>query len=226
LSTGSGIAAINASSPVACALERRGASIATPQCTFCVGFGRGKGRTVWRWHDGSATMGSSRHKEPSMTQTTPDLCDAFPDNVQVATPIFRAFGGRDFFGGRIVTIRCFEDNSKVKEQVALSGQGKVLVVDGGGSLRRALLGDQLAEQAVANGWEGILINGCLRDVQIIASLDLGVQALASHPMKTEKRGLGDVDVPVTFAGLTFVPGSWIYADANGVVVSSKMLTAG
>jgi regulator of ribonuclease activity A len=161
-----------------------------------------------------------------MTQTTPDLCDAFPDDVHVADPVFRVYGGRDFFGGRIVTIRCFEDNSKVKEQVALPGKGKVLVVDGGGSLRRALLGDQLAEQAVANGWEGILINGCLRDVQIIATLDLGVQALASHPMKTEKRGLGDVDVPVTFAGLTFIPGHCLYADANGVVVSSKMLATG
>jgi regulator of ribonuclease activity A len=171
-------------------------------------------------------MGPSRHKETAMTQSTPDLCDAFPDDVQVAEPIFRAYGGRDFFGGRIVTIRCFEDNSKVKEQVALPGQDKVLVVDGGGSLRRALLGDQLAQQAVANGWEGILINGCLRDVQIIATLDLGVQALASHPMKTEKRGLGDVDVPVTFAGLCFVPGNWLYADANGVVVSSKMLATG
>ncbi|MBL0164804.1 MAG: ribonuclease E activity regulator RraA [Xanthomonadales bacterium] len=158
-----------------------------------------------------------------MTQTTPDLCDAFPDDVQVAGPIFRAFGGRDFFGGRIVTIRCFEDNSRVKEQVALPGKGKVLVVDGGGSMRRALLGDQLAQQAVANGWEGILINGCLRDVQIIATLDLGVQALAGHPMKTEKRGLGDVDVPVTFAGLTFVPGHWLCADANGVVVSNRLL---
>ena len=155
--------------------------------------------------------------------TTPDLCDAFPDDVQVADPIFRNYGGRDFFGGQIVTVKCFEDNSKVKELVATPGHGKVLVVDGGGSLRRALLGDQLAQQAVANGWEGILINGCLRDVQIIATLNIGVQALSSHPMKTEKRGLGDVDVPVSFAGLAFKPGEWLYADANGVIISDRRL---
>jgi regulator of ribonuclease activity A len=158
-----------------------------------------------------------------MSATTPDLCDAHPDEVRVADPIFRSYGGRDFFGGQIVTVRCFEDNSKVKELVATPGKGKILVVDGGGSLRRALLGDQLAQQAVANGWEGILINGCLRDVQIIATLDLGVQALASHPMKTEKRGIGDVDVAVSFAGLTFLPGEWLYADANGILVSSSAL---
>lgn len=155
--------------------------------------------------------------------TTPDLCDAYPDLVRVADPIFRSYGGRDFFGGQIVTVKCFEDNSKVKELLATPGKGKVLVVDGGGSLRRALLGDQLAQQAVSNGWEGILINGCLRDVQIIATLDFGVQALASHPMKTEKRGLGDVDVPVTFAGITYTPGAWLYADANGVVLSDEEL---
>ncbi|MGB0134427.1 ribonuclease E activity regulator RraA [Dokdonella sp.] len=158
-----------------------------------------------------------------MNMTTPDLCDEYPQLVRGADPIFRCYGGRDFFGGRIVTVKCFEDNSRVKELVATPGKGKVLVVDGGGSLRRALLGDQLAEQAMSNGWEGILINGCLRDVQIIATLNLGVQALASHPMKTEKRGLGDVDVPVTFAGLTFAPGEWLYADANGVVLAESAL---
>jgi regulator of ribonuclease activity A len=100
----------------------------------------------------------------------------------------------------------------------------VLVVDGGASLRRALLGDLLAGQAMRNGWEGILINGCVRDVQVIATLDLGVQALASHPLKTDKRGLGEVDVPVTFARMTFQPGSWLYADANGVVVSASALS--
>ncbi|HET9033719.1 MAG TPA: ribonuclease E activity regulator RraA [Dokdonella sp.] len=155
--------------------------------------------------------------------TTPDLCDTFPNQIKTADPIFRSYGGRDFFGGQIATIKCFEDNSKVREVVKTPGHGKVLVVDGGGSLRRALLGDQLAQQAVSNGWEGILINGCLRDVQIIATLDIGVQALASHPMKTEKRGLGDIDQPVTFAGLTFEPGAWLYADANGIIISEQRL---
>lgn len=158
--------------------------------------------------------------------TTPDLCDDCPDLIRVADPIFRSYGGRDFFGGQIVTVKCFEDNSRVKELVDTPGKGKVLVVDGGGSLRRALLGDQLALKAVSHGWEGILINGCLRDVQIIATLDLGVQALASHPMKTEKRGLGEVDVPVAFAGLTFIPGEWLYADANGILTSRSELAGG
>ncbi|MEG5263558.1 ribonuclease E activity regulator RraA [Pseudomonas sp. JDS28PS106] len=158
-----------------------------------------------------------------MHYLTPDLCDAYPELVQAVEPMFSNFGGRDSFGGQIVTIKCHEDNSRVKEQVALEGQGKVLVVDGGGSLRCALLGDQLAEQAAKNGWEGLLIYGCIRDVDVIAQIDLGVQALASHPKKTEKRGIGDLDVPVTFAGVTFRPGDWLYADNNGVIISPSPL---
>ena len=131
---------------------------------------------------------------------TPDLCDAYPELVQVLEPMFSNFGGRDSFGGEIVTIKCFEDNSLVKEQAELKGNGKVLVVDGGGSLRRALLGDMIAEKAAKNGWEGLVIYGCIRDVDVIAQTDLGVQALASHPMKTDKRGIGDLNVAVTFAG--------------------------
>lgn len=161
-----------------------------------------------------------------MSTSTPDLCDRHPEHVRVAEPMFRNYGGRDFFAGRIVTVKCFEDNSRVKEQVAQAGAGKVLVVDGGGSMRRALLGDLLAAQALANGWEGILVYGCVRDVQIIAGLALGVQALGSHPMKTDKRGIGDVDVALTFAGLTFLPGQWMYADANGVMVADRDLLAG
>lgn len=150
---------------------------------------------------------------------TPDLCDAYPELVQVVDPMFSNFGGRDSFGGEIVTIKCFEDNSLLKEQVALPGDGKVLVVDGGGSLRRALLGDMLAQSAANNGWEGLVVYGCIRDVDMIAQINLGVQALASHPLKTEKRGIGDLNVSVTFAGVTFRPGEYIYADNNGVIVS-------
>ena len=157
-----------------------------------------------------------------MSWTTPDLCDAHPD-VGVAEPLFRGFGGRAAFGGRIRTIRTFEDNSKVRELVAEDGRGCVLVVDGGGSLRRALLGDQIAANAVTHGWSGFLIFGCVRDVDALAALPLGVQALASHPMKTDKRGLGDVDVPVAFAGLSIAPGDWVYADANGVIVAKARL---
>jgi len=158
-----------------------------------------------------------------MHYLTPDLCDAFPDLVNVLEPMFSNFGGRDSFGGQIVTIKCFEDNSLVKAQVEEDGRGKVLVVDGGGSLRCALLGDMLAEKAAKSGWEGIVIYGCIRDVDVIAQTDLGVQALASHPLRTEKRGIGDLNVPVSFAGVTFRPGEFIYADNNGVIVSPHAL---
>lgn len=151
--------------------------------------------------------------------TTPDLCDAHPDRIEVAEPLFRSYGGRSAFAGRIVTVACFEDNSKVKELASRPGEGQVIVVDGGGSMRCALLGDQIAAAAAANGWAGLLINGCVRDVDALGRLALGVQALGAHPLKTDKRGLGDIDVPVRFAGLRFVPGHWLYADLNGVIVA-------
>jgi regulator of ribonuclease activity A len=157
--------------------------------------------------------------------TTPDLCDDFPDATRVVDPLFTNYGGRANFGGEIVTVKCFEDNSKVKELVDTDGSGKVLVVDGGGSLRRALLGDLLAEKAAKNHWQGIIVYGCIRDVDIIRQTALGVQALRTHPLKTDKRGLGDINVPVTFAGVTFVPGQFVYADNNGMVVASTALVA-
>ena len=154
---------------------------------------------------------------------TPDLCDAYPD-VAVVDPMFSNFGGHDSFGGQIVTVKCFEDNSVVKQQVELDGRGKVMVVDGGGSLRRALLGDMLAEKAAQNGWEGIIVYGCVRDVDVLAQTPLGIQALASHPMKTDKRGIGDLNVVVAFAGVTFRPGEYVYADNNGIIVSAEPLS--
>lgn len=157
-----------------------------------------------------------------MNWTTPDLCDSHPE-VAVAAPVFRDYGGSPAFCGRIVTIDCFEDNSRVRDLVATDGRGKVLVVQGGGSLRRSLLGDMLAERAVANGWGGFLINGCVRDVEALAKLPLGIKALAACPVKTEKLGKGEVDVAVAFAGLAFSPGHWLYADANGVVVADRNL---
>lgn len=159
-----------------------------------------------------------------MHYITPDLCDAYPEKVQVVEPMFSNFGGRDSFGGEIVTLKCFEDNSLVREQAGENGKGKVLVVDGGGSLRCALLGDLLAEKAAGNGWEGMIIYGCVRDVDVLAQTDLGVQALASHPLKTDKRGLGDLNVAVTFGGVTFRPGEYVYADNNGIIVSPSLLT--
>ena len=159
-----------------------------------------------------------------MTDITPDLCDEYPDLVRVLEPMLANYGGREAFGGEIVTVKCFEDNSLVKQYLGTPGEGKVMVVDGGGSLRKALLGDMIAESAVENGWQGVIINGCIRDVSTIATLDLGVQALASIPLKTEKKGIGDYNVPVTFGGVTFNPGEYVYADSNGVVVSVRPLT--
>ncbi|MGH1470303.1 MAG: ribonuclease E activity regulator RraA [Cellvibrionaceae bacterium] len=158
-----------------------------------------------------------------MSLCTPDICDENPNDVRVCEPMFINFGGCDNFFGEIVTIKCFEDNSLVKENASKPGEGKVMVVDGGGSLRKALLGDMIAEQAVKNGWAGLIIYGCVRDVDALSELALGVQAIASIPLKTEKRGIGDLNVPITFGGVTFHPGEYVYADNNGVVVSDKKL---
>lgn len=158
-----------------------------------------------------------------MNFVTCDLCDENPADVRVCEPMFNQFGGRDCFGGEIVTVKCFEDNSRVKETLATPGAGKVLVVDGGGSLRCALLGDLIGEDAVKNGWEGVIVNGCVRDVDALGTLDLGVQAIASIPLKSVRRGEGQKDIPVAFGGVTFTPGEYVYADNNGVIVSAKNL---
>lgn len=158
-----------------------------------------------------------------MDDLLPELCDQFPELVQVVEPMFGNFGGRERFGGEIVTLKAFEDNSLVREQVALAGEGRVLVVDGGGSMRKAMLGDMLAEKAAVNGWAGIIIYGAIRDVNAISDTDLGVQALGTHPMKTEKKGLGELNVDLTFGGVTFKPGQYVYADNNGILVSPTKL---
>lgn len=159
-----------------------------------------------------------------MENLTPDLCDEYPDLVEVMEPLTSSFGGRIGFGGEIVTVKCFEDNSLVKEELAKPGAGKVLVVDGGASMRRALMGDMVAASAVKNGWEGVVIYGCIRDVDVIMELDLGVQAINTVPVKTDKRGEGQLNIPVTFGGVTFKPGDYVYADNNGVIVSPKALS--
>lgn len=159
-----------------------------------------------------------------MTDITPDLCDLHADLVRVLEPMLVNYGGCEAFSGEIVTVKCFEDNSLVKEQLNTPGADKVLVVDGGGSMRRALLGDMIAESAVKQGWQGVIIYGCIRDVSAISEMPLGVQAMACVPVKTEKRGIGDVNVPVCFGGVTFNPGEYVYADSNGVLVSAQLLT--
>jgi regulator of ribonuclease activity A len=159
-----------------------------------------------------------------MENLTPDLCDKYSDLVRVVEPIFSNFGGRSSFGGEIVTVKCFEDNSVIKKTAGTDGHGKVMVVDGGASMRAALLGDLIAANALQHGWQGFIIYGCVRDVDTLEALDLGVQALNCFPRKSEKRGLGDLNVPVTFGGVDFVPGEYVYADNNGIIVSAEPLS--
>ncbi|HEX5379447.1 MAG TPA: ribonuclease E activity regulator RraA [Phenylobacterium sp.] len=153
-----------------------------------------------------------------MTTSVADLCDEHEDEIEVCVAPFRDFGGRIAFSGPIRTVRCFEDNSLVKATLAEPGEGSVLVVDGGGSLRRALVGDMLAADAVKNGWAGIVVNGAVRDTAVLASLEVGVKALGSIPMRSVKRGEGVVDTPVAFGGVVFVPGDILHADEDGVAV--------
>ncbi len=153
----------------------------------------------------------------------PDLFDDYPEQLTLAEPVFNDYGKKLIFFGEIVTVSCFNDNSKVKELVATDGTGKVMVVDGKASTTNALLGDMLAEKAVKNGWQAIVINGCIRDAGTIGTLDLAVKALGCNPIKTEKLGIGEVNKPVSFAGLEFIPGQFIYGDANGLAVSKSLL---
>lgn len=154
---------------------------------------------------------------------TADLCDAFPDQVRILTPGFHSFGGREAFFGPASTVACLDDNSLVSEASQEAGGGRVLVVDGQGSLARALMGGDLAERAAGNGWAGALINGAVRDSHELDQADLGIFALAATPMKTLKRGAGERDVAVRFAGQTIVPGEWVYADRDGVILADRPL---
>ncbi|MDZ7784475.1 MAG: ribonuclease E activity regulator RraA [Halioglobus sp.] len=154
--------------------------------------------------------------------STPDLSDAAPDARALPLPL-RNYGRITRFAGPAVTIKCHEDNSLVKECVAEPGEGRVIVVDGGGSRRRALLGDMLAATAAANGWAGLVINGVIRDVDEIAATALGVQALGSCPVKTAKLGAGQRDVALELGGVPVAPGDYIYADNNGVLISNVPL---
>jgi len=158
-----------------------------------------------------------------MTLLTTDLSDEFAGSISACAPIFKDYGARRRFSGPIATIKCFEDNSRVRDLVAESGDGRVLVIDAGGSMRRAVLGDILARSAVDKGWVGFVIYGCIRDSVAINAMPLGVKALGTHPLKTDKRGEGQRDLPVSFADVTFHPGHWVYADEDGVIVAPHRL---
>lgn len=150
---------------------------------------------------------------------TTDISDENPD-AGIPEPLYSSFGGVECFGGRAMTVRCFEDNSRVREMVEQAGEGRVLVVDGGGSLRCALLGDRVARLAADNGWAGVIVHGCVRDSAELADIGIGIQALATHPRRSDKRGEGGVGEPVCIGGARVCPGDWVQADADGIVVLS------
>lgn len=160
---------------------------------------------------------------------TCDLLDDHPEHeFQVVSPsidgkFFKSYGAVKSFGGQVVTVKCFEDNSRVKELLATDGTGKVLVVDGGASMRCALMGDMIAESAVKNHWNGVIIYGCVRDVDAIAELNLGVHALAAIPQKSNRKGLGEVDIRLNFGGVTIQAGDYVYADNNGIIIAKEKL---
>jgi len=153
---------------------------------------------------------------------TCDLCDTHKNDssgaFRVLPPVFRDFGGRVAFAGPVTTVKCFEDNTSVKAAVESPGHGRVLVVDGAGSLRRALLGGNLGAAAARNGWAGLVIDGCVRDVAELAACDVGIRALAAMPLPTDRRAPGLVDVPVLIQGVWVRPGDRLVADADGIVV--------
>ena len=154
---------------------------------------------------------------------TTDLSDDHEGASSTCATQFRDFGGRTRFAGRIRTVRCFEDNARFRETLGEPGNGGVLVVDGGASTARALLGDMLAARAAENGWSGVIINGAIRDSSEVAKVDVGVKALGVNPARSAKTGAGEVDVPVEFGGVRFQPGHWVYCDEDGVLVSPTQL---
>ena len=158
-----------------------------------------------------------------MHYNTSELCDIYLDSVDVVEPMFANFGGRSSFGGEVTTIKCHEENGLLRETLARNGKGKVLIVDGGGSLRRALVGAELAEMALENDWEGLIIFGCVREVDAIEDLEIGIQALASIPVSATGGEAGDIDVPINFGGVTFLPEDHVYADSTGIILSPDPL---
>ncbi|MCG3846089.1 ribonuclease E activity regulator RraA [Photobacterium damselae] len=158
-----------------------------------------------------------------MEYNTSELCDIYLDQVDVVEPMFNSYGGRGSFGGQITTVKCFEDNGVLRSILEQSGVGRVLLVDGGGSLRRALIDIDIAQLAAENEWEGIVVYGCVRHVDELDELDLGIQALASMPVGADNQSVGEVDVPVNFGGVTFLPEDHLYADNTGVILSPEPL---
>ncbi len=158
-----------------------------------------------------------------MEYNTSELCDLYSDLIDVVEPIFSNYGGRSSFGGKVVTLKCFESNGLISELVESDGTGKVLVIDGGGSTRRALIDFTIAQTAEKNGWEGIICYGSVRDVDAIEELELGIQALVSIPVGAQDTEVGESDLAINFAGVTFLPDDHVYADNTGIILSPDPL---
>lgn len=161
----------------------------------------------------------------TMTLKTADLCDTFSDtnHIRIAEPIFRAFGGKPSFSGQVTTLKVFEDNILIRETLETKVSNQVLVVDGGGSHRCALLGGQLATLAYENGWEGLVIYGCVRDSVELSRIPIGIRAIHTHPLKSHKRGIGEKDILITFACINFKSDNYLYADEDGIIVCDRKL---
>ena len=185
---------------------------------------RGARDGSWTPDANAARFGTSDICDVHHPGVVDDVIGTSASRVRVARAnALKDYGGTRRFRGEVSTVLCFENNPLVRLALEEPGLGRVLVVDGGGSERCALLGDNLAETAARNGWSGVIVNGCVRDSEDIAKFNVGVKAIGTHPLKSSKRDPGLRDVPVTFAGVTFVPGSYVYADADGIVVSPEKL---
>ena len=160
----------------------------------------------------------SKFMEQTMNETTCDISDQLHPDVQYLEPVYKSYGGKTSFSGRIVTVKCYEDNSLVEEALKSNGKNSILVVDAGGSMNCAMLGDKRATDAIKNEWEGILVHGLIRDSATIKGMEIGILALGVCPLKSIKNGVGDSNVIVNFSGITFTPGEYLYADEDGVIV--------
>ena len=154
---------------------------------------------------------------------TSELCDLYAEQVDVVEPIFSSFGGVSNFYGKVTTVKCFENNGLIAEVLEENGEGRVLVVDGGGAVRRGLIDAELAQLAVDNGWEGIVVYGAVRQIQQLENLDIGIHALAPIPVSADESSVGESDIPVNFGGVTFFPEDYIYADLTGIILSQEPL---
>jgi len=154
---------------------------------------------------------------------TSELCDIYLDQVDVVEPIFSSFGGKSAFHGKVTTVKCFENNGLIAEVLEENGEGRVLVIDGGGAVRRALIDAELAQLAQDNGWEGIIVYGAVRQLDQLENMNIGLHALAPIPVSADESVSGETDVPVNFGGVTIFPEDYIYADLTGIILSQEAL---